>query len=59
VTIPYLVQVAINRINLRLHLCADTMTAVTSFTADLNAAFNRSDDEQYDDLAITIYVLVG
>jgi autophagy-related protein 2 len=41
-------QVVIDRVNLRLHLCADTMTAVTLFAGHLSAAFNPPDEEQYE-----------
>lgn len=36
-------QVLINRIVLRLHLCADTLTAVTTFCGDLSTLFESPD----------------
>uniref|UniRef100_A0A8H7Y1H7 Autophagy-related protein 2 n=1 Tax=Psilocybe cubensis TaxID=181762 RepID=A0A8H7Y1H7_PSICU len=38
-------KVDINRIVLRLHLCADTLTAVTAFAQNLGSAFKSSDPQ--------------
>ena len=41
------VPVYVNQGELRLHLCADTATALTAFIADLTAAFAPPEDEKY------------
>ena len=39
------VQVTVEGITLRLHLCADTMTALGAFGSDLGSAFSKHDNE--------------
>lgn len=38
-------QVEIDHIALRIHICADSMAAVIAFTADVSSAFASSDHE--------------
>lgn len=43
-----LLQVTIQRLGLRLHMCADTMTAVGVFIGDLVEVFKPPSEHQYD-----------
>lgn len=45
--IPKCYQVVIQNLGLRLHLCADTMSAISVFVSDLITALNPTLEHQY------------
>ncbi|KAJ7097870.1 hypothetical protein B0H15DRAFT_823078 [Mycena belliarum] len=40
-------MVVVDRVGLRLHICADSLTAVTEFAQDLASSFKPPDDEEF------------